>query len=136
MCVCVHVFLFSCEGMNESSWRGPTLRGRLIWPGVFGLCQSARFRWSCSHNWPLCSKMSLLSKKQKESRRCLSPSPFCFSPPCRRSRRASGLNGRPASRPIGGVSARVLKLFNLQCSIIFHFLPFVKVLLAPLYKKQ
>lgn len=94
----VCVFLFSCEGMNESSWGGPTLRGRLIWPGVFGLCQSARRRQSCSHNWPLCSKMSLLSKQQKESRRCLF---LCFCFPPWRIATCAALNGRLVSWAVG-----------------------------------
>ena len=44
----------------------PYVGGRFGGPGVFGLCQSACPRQSCSHNWALCSKCHSSRRKRRD----------------------------------------------------------------------
>lgn len=80
-CVCACVLLSSCVCTSESSWCDPTLRGRLIWLGVFGLCQSACLRHKCSHNWLLCSKCHSSQRKRKDPIADLALFPIALPPP-------------------------------------------------------
>lgn len=86
-CVCARMLPSSCVCTRESSWCDPTLRGRLIWLGVFGLCQSACLRHKCSHNWLLCSKCHSSQRKRKDPIAALFPialvstTPYPHPPP-------------------------------------------------------